>query len=68
MLNNFPNQNFVFNGTNAIEYMKICTQQNIEATKNNMSFDIWIDEHVSFTSNRDGSVTISCDVVNLDAI
>ena len=66
MLNNFPNQNFVFSGTNAAEYMKICTQQNIEATKNSISFDTWIDEHMSFTSNHDGSVTIFCDIVNLD--
>lgn len=67
MLNsNFPNQNFVFNGTDAIEYMRICTQQDIEATKNSILFDDWINEHSSYSYTSDGSVIISCDMVNFD--
>lgn len=68
MLNNFPNQNFVFSGTDAAEYKKICTQPNVEATKNSILFDAWINEHSSHSYNSDGSVTISCNIVNLDVI
>lgn len=67
MLNsNFPDQSFVFNNTDAAEYMKICTQQNVEATKNSILFDTWINEHSHHSYNNDGSVTIFCDMINLD--
>lgn len=63
---NFPNQNFIFNGTDAIEYMRICTQQDVEATKKSILFDNWINEHSSYFYTSDGSIIISSDMVNFD--
>ena len=57
--NNCSKQNFVFDGTNAMEYMRICKQQDVESAKNSVLFNDWIDKHISYYCNRDGSVVIS---------
>ena len=58
---NFTSQNFVFNGADSVEYVRLCTQFDTEAIERSCLFDDWFIAHNKYICNKDGSIIISSD-------